>query len=143
MFYVSSDSDILIFFDNFNLILNSVNERISDLLIVVGRDFNCRLAALNQLHPTMFTDCCKFSIQIYSTELMPNTRSKKLVNIMESCNYFSLNGRLTSNRPGNLTFIGLQGRSIIYLMWCSANSLFAFSDLKVLIWYQPSPTITH
>lgn len=70
LFYVSPDCNFLIFFDNFNLLLSSLNERFPELSIVVGGDFNCRLAALNQLDPTMFTDLCNFTSQRYSKDVL-------------------------------------------------------------------------
>lgn len=131
LIYIPPDSDFDSAFDALSLTLNSVSEGYPDLSVVVGGDFNCRMANLNQLSSGMMVDSCVFSNLRSSNDQVLYGRGRSLVSIMESCNLVLLNGRAPRDSPAVFTFLGGQGFSVIDLIWCSFNGLFLFHDLVV------------
>lgn len=63
--YFSTDLEFSSLFDALSLTLNSLAEKYPDLPLVIGGDFNCRVAAMNQLDPLLFGDSCLFSAGIF------------------------------------------------------------------------------
>lgn len=48
-----------------------------DLLVIVGGDFNCRVAALDQLDPAILYDHGSLSAERYSNDLKINPSGKR------------------------------------------------------------------
>lgn len=116
LIYISPDSDFSALFDTLSLTLNALAGKYPDLPLVIGGDFNCRVAALNQMNPSLLSDACVFSAERVSRDVRTSGRGRSLVSIMEACNMILLNGRSASDTPAEFTFHGVQGFSTIDLI---------------------------
>lgn len=113
LIYFPPDDKFSEIFDNLGSILNFIAKRYFDLPLVIGRDFNCKIASL------FFSQLCYFSPETFSYDCIVNFKRKCLVELLESCNLIVLNGCSVSDSPANFTFIGTQGMSVVDLVWCS------------------------
>lgn len=116
----------------FFLSINYIAKEYSNLPLIVGGDFNCRIASMNQLDPLCFTQLHCFNPGRQSYDVNVNSKGKHLVELLESYDWAVLNGRSISDTPANFSFIGTQGMSVIDLDWCLIEGFPLFRDLCVL-----------
>lgn len=99
---------------------------------VIGGDFNCRVAELNQVDSDLGQLLLPFYCKRKSFDSTVNSRERVLVEIMESNGFVLLNGRSNSDFPGCFSFIGPQGESVVDHVWCSIDGLLLFRDFEVM-----------
>lgn len=100
--------------------------------IIMGGDFNCRVALLNQLDfPTLDINPSLLH-ERKSMDPIVSSKAKCLVGLLESNDLVLLNGRTYSDTPAHFTFISPLGKSVNDLVWCSRNGLDLIFDSTVM-----------
>lgn len=74
------------------------------LPLILGGDFDSRIANLNDISEQYADDNLKFSLSRSSLNPCVNTRGRKLVEFMDSLNLILLIGRTHSDTPANITY---------------------------------------
>ncbi|KAI5737257.1 hypothetical protein M8J76_011596 [Diaphorina citri] len=98
--------------------------------IVVGGDFNSRIGFGNSIGPEEIEGCKVWDLRI-SKDSKSDPNGLKLINLMEEKAFLVLNGRTVSDRNGEITFVGPNGKSVIDLVWVSRCLLPYVDDFMV------------
>ena len=118
----------------FEIVTNYLNEILilhPNDIILIGGDFNCRIAACNQLPIDIPIDSYNFSLSRSTLDDYKCARGELLTNCMEKNNYVVLNRRSKRDSPAYFAYIGSKGLSVIDLIWCSASLLDEVDDFCV------------
>lgn len=120
-------------------ILNDLNLEISEIArshpelpIIIGGDFNARMGDLNQLIEGSIPFGTIFTHDRFSLDTIVNKRGKILNEIMEENGMCNINGRTFNDSPAQYTYIGVNGSSVIDLVWGSLSALGFIMDFNVL-----------
>ncbi|XP_043480334.1 uncharacterized protein LOC122510015 [Leptopilina heterotoma] len=117
--------------DSLNLNFTYLTENFKNIPIIMGGDFNGRIADLNQLSPDILNFVSCVSAERLSLDKVVNSRGKIITSNFESYDFILLNGRTRSDSPANFTFVSSQGESVNDLVWCSSETLPFIQDLQV------------
>lgn len=98
--------------------MQNLLESITDFKVVVGGDYNGRIGELNYLDIPDLTDS-GFEAERSSMDTVINTRGEQLVEVMEICGFFALNGRTFGDIPSQYTYLCSAGNSVIDFVWCN------------------------
>ncbi|KAI5704191.1 hypothetical protein M8J75_002833 [Diaphorina citri] len=101
-----------------------------DMDIVVGGDFNSRIGFGNSIGPEEIEGYKVWDLRI-SKDSKSDPNGLKLINLMEEKAFLVLNGRTVSDRNGEITFVGPNGKSVIDLVWVSRCLLPYVDDFMV------------
>lgn len=95
-------------------VLDSIHADEDDY-VILGGDFNGRIADGNYLEESVAQEIGFLSHRI-SLDLTSNSRGDCLVEFMESRGLLALNGRTEGDIPGQFTFLGNLGKSVVDLV---------------------------
>lgn len=128
--YFKPSYDILVLLDSFQQTLTDIQDKYPHLPVIVGGDFNARVGELNALEPYMLHGTALTANRL-SWDASPMKRGTELVNFMEANGFSLLNGRTPGDIPGNFTFTGPQGNSVVDLVWIDHPHLHLANTLTV------------
>ena len=129
--YISPLKEIDIVLVKISEIICMLNDTFPNDLLMLGGDFNARVADKNQIFINeIFDGTNTFKVRV-SRDRELNGRGKKLLNCMEEHGLILLNGRTESDYPANFTFLNKTGKSVIDLVWCNVQLLEFVKDLNV------------
>lgn len=129
--YFKPGLDVMDLLESFQTILDDIDSKYGRCCHVIGGDFNCRVGEM---------DSTSAEILQY-TSLQPLRRSldqtlkssgRSLIDFMTSNSFTLLNGRSVSDFPGQYTFVGPQGCSVVDLVFSNNLNLSTVQDLRVL-----------
>ena len=123
--------------DNFSDALDEIVNFISDKLnnfdgiLVVGGDFNSRIGAENQVEEDLVSNSQFYSSRNAADPLI-NKQGRELLREFHNLGLVVLNGRSSSDRTGNMTFLCNNGSSTMDYIWTNYEGLLYFLDFTVL-----------
>lgn len=130
--YAPPSIDFPSFLSNFNLKLSVLRDSFVNYPVIVGGDFNCRVANLNSVDKNILSTNSRLNCYRISRDMFCNLKGKQLSDCLEGVELLLCNGRSLSDTPANYTYIGSTGSSVIDLVWCSLSLLPYIRDFIVL-----------
>lgn len=129
--YFNRNINVMETFLKFQRVLEDVCNNADGETIIVGGDLNSWVAELNSW-PSEALEGTKLAPDRISLHKKKDDRGKLLVEIMESCNFILLNGRVEGDYPGNVTYVSERGVSVVDLVWVSFNDIDLIDSLSVM-----------
>lgn len=91
--------------------------------IILGGDFNCRVAQLNQINNNVIGNNFNFASSRCSCDTIYNNNGNELTKVLESYGFLLLNGITKKDSQGNFTYVSSIGSSVIDLVWVSLSGI--------------------
>ncbi|KAI5728807.1 hypothetical protein M8J77_021345 [Diaphorina citri] len=118
-------------FEVFEETLDKVESAHTGCNFILCGDFNSRIGDLQDEEDTIFEDTI-LEARRNSLDKTVNTRGRLLLDLFEKHALYCLNGRSPGDIPGNFTFIGGQGKSVIDYFVTNMTNLPNIQEMNVL-----------
>ena len=128
--YISPLENLESILINFKEDLNSIIQNFICYPIIIGGDFNCRIANDNFIIDENILYNSEILCERFSMDSVKNSRGKMLVECMEDLGFYVINGRANSDFPAKFTYVGGSGCSVIDLIWVNDMALSEIADLR-------------
>lgn len=106
------------------------NNKMGDNLILIG-DLNGRIAERQELKEELLNSLNLVKARRVSKDKVINEKGKRILEMCEWFNLVVLNGRMSGDEKGEMTYIGGMGESVIDLCCVSLDVLKLISDFRV------------
>ncbi len=130
--YISKAACDTIITSDLSLHLNELEMKFTNDILVLGGDFNGRVAELDNGAVKYVSNWGRNESTRSSLDLSSDDRGKKLLEIAEDNNLILLNGRTNDDIPAQFTFAGHNGQSTIDLAFIRSNYVHKCLSLKTL-----------
>lgn len=130
--YIKPDANIECFLEQFNNEIEMIESKYPSYPLIVGGDFNARIANLNQLQEEILPINVTAFSHRENLDTTLNKRGRELVRCMEENGFIVLNGRFPGDHLGQYTYILDKRKSTIDLVWASLNAIPEIKDFEVL-----------
>lgn len=124
---------------DFNTAIGNLNSYIALILkhyphipLYIGGDFNSRVGSLNSLQKYVLGNSDNAQETRVSLDPVINGRGRKIIESFENNSMIILNGRYPGDYPGQFTYHGERGFTVIDLAACSWAHLDTVLDFKVM-----------
>ena len=129
---------------DFDIFENFLSDLKSSSFCIIG-DLNARIGNSQKLDKNVTVDCPAISEYRNSKDAKIDPKGRRLLNLIENIGGIFINGRLTSDKDGNYTFCGGQGKSIIDYCICSVDFINCINNFEIpsKIFSDHMPLILH
>ena len=130
--YISPLKEIAPILNEKEEIISVIHNKYGNSRLVIGGDFNARVAEEGDIDPDRMESESFYSAKRSSLDTKIYKRGRTFLEFCERNDLHITNGRFPGDSPGNFTFIGSQGCSVIDLVLCNFLTLEYVIDFKVL-----------
>ena len=113
--YINQAKNIEVILNNISEAIDLVNEKYNSPKIIIGGDFNARVAKKSLLDFLINGNYVNLERIRISKDKILNKRGKSLIDFSENNDLTLINGRAKSDFPATYTFISTVGNSVINL----------------------------
>ena len=130
--YVSPLKDLSCVINTIDEILTVIRNKFKEAEIIIGGDFNARVATENEIDPDRLPSEAVCSRKRKSRDTKIDKRGRDILDLCDRNEIYIMNGRFPGDEEGEFTFIGSQGRSVNDLILCNFLALNNTIDFKIL-----------
>ena len=130
--YINDKTNIKIILEEIEGIINNLYIRFKDLYLIIGGDFNARIADQGEIDPVQLPSMTLFTAERKSLDKKVDQRGRELLEFCEKNDLYITNGRFPADQPANFTSICTKGKSVIDLVLCNFSALFLIVDFRIL-----------
>lgn len=130
--YINRETDIEKVFKEIEDIMNIINEEYVGAQVIIGGDFNARIAEEGELDEEQLYKITNVSAGRSSCDKIIDKRGQSLLDFCNRNDMYVSNGRFKGDKKGNFTYVGSQGCSVIDIVLCNYVALCNAVDFEIL-----------
>lgn len=130
--YINRETNIEKVLTEIEEILNIINEEYSEAQIIIGGDFNARIAEEGKVNAEQLCTTSNISMNRNSCDKVIDKRGQMLLDFCNKNEMYVANGRVKGDLKGNFTYVGSQGCSVIDIVLCNYVALCNAIDFEIL-----------
>ena len=130
--YINQATDTQTIFNDLDEVLQMYSEVYKEASIIIGGDFNARVADKGVCEENQLPATGLFSNKRESLDNILNNRGLDLLDFCKRYELFISNGRVPGDWPSQFTYFGVQGSSVIDIAVCNIKALHMIKDFNVI-----------